>query len=114
MLAGEAADQAIDALDVLGAAEQSACRRGGFPQAFGRLGVLLEGHQIGVRCTLFSPDGRVIATTHEQVPAPLARDTTERLPLHGFLPGPRPETYAVGIYESGKLVALPPAPPAAR
>ena len=61
--------------------------------------------EIGVRCTLFSPDGRVIASTHEHVPAPLATETIQRLPLHGFLPGPRPETYAVGIYESGKLVA---------
>ncbi|HTV24337.1 MAG TPA: HAMP domain-containing sensor histidine kinase, partial [Polyangiaceae bacterium] len=61
--------------------------------------------EIGIRCTLFSPVGEVIASTHEQVPAPLASDTTERLPLHGFLPGPRPDTYAVGIYESGKLVA---------
>jgi signal transduction histidine kinase len=61
--------------------------------------------EIGISCTLFAPDGRVIASTHSDVPAPLASETTERLPLHGFLPGPRPDTYAVGIYESGKLVA---------
>jgi signal transduction histidine kinase len=61
--------------------------------------------EIGISCTLFAPDGRVIASTHQEVPTPLASETTERLPLHGFLPGPRPDTYAVGIYESGQLVA---------
>jgi two-component system, OmpR family, sensor kinase len=61
--------------------------------------------EIGISCTLFAPDGRVIASTHQEVPAPLASATMERLPLHGFLPGPRPDTYAVGIYESAKLVA---------
>jgi signal transduction histidine kinase len=61
--------------------------------------------EIGISCTLFAPDGRVIASTHHDVPAPLGRETIERLPLHGFLPGPRPDTYAVGIYEAGKLVA---------
>jgi signal transduction histidine kinase len=61
--------------------------------------------EIGILCTLFAPDGRVIASTHHEVPAPLPSDQLERLPLHGFLPGPRPDTYAVGIYESGKLVA---------
>jgi two-component system OmpR family sensor kinase len=61
--------------------------------------------EIGISCTLFAPDGRVIASTHQEVPPPLASETTERLPLHGFLPGPRPDTYAVGIYESGQLVA---------
>jgi two-component system OmpR family sensor kinase len=61
--------------------------------------------EIGIACTLFAPDGHVIASTHQDVPAPLASETTERLPRHGFLPGPRPDTYAVGIYESGQLVA---------
>jgi signal transduction histidine kinase len=61
--------------------------------------------EIGLLCTLFAPDGHVVASTHHVVPAPLPRDQLERLPLHGFLPGPRPDTYAVGIYESGKLVA---------
>jgi len=61
--------------------------------------------EIGVSCTLFAPDGHVIASTHQDVPAPLPSETLERLPLHGFLPGPRPDTYAVGIYESSQLVA---------
>jgi signal transduction histidine kinase len=61
--------------------------------------------EIGIRSTLYAPDGRVIASTHQDVPAPLPSDGMERLPLHGFLPGPRPDTYAVGIYEAGKLVA---------
>ena len=61
--------------------------------------------ELGIGVTLFQPDGTVIASTHEQTPAPLPRAQTEHLPLHGFLPGPRPETYAVGVYESGRLVA---------
>jgi two-component system OmpR family sensor kinase len=61
--------------------------------------------EIGISCTLFAPDGRVIASTHRDVPAPLASETAARLPLHGFLPGPRADSYAVGIYEAGKLVA---------
>jgi two-component system, OmpR family, sensor kinase len=61
--------------------------------------------EIGVRVTLFTQNGEVIASTHEQIPAPLLSDQTKRLPVHGFLPGPRPDTYAVGIFEHGKLVA---------
>lgn len=61
--------------------------------------------EIGISVTLFNPDGSVIASNHEQTPAPLLREQTAHLPLHGFLPGPRPNTYAVGIYEGGNLVA---------
>jgi two-component system, OmpR family, sensor kinase len=61
--------------------------------------------EIGVAVTLFKPSGDVIASTHRDVPGPLQREQIEHLPLHGFLPGPRPDTYAVGIYEAGKLVA---------
>jgi two-component system OmpR family sensor kinase len=61
--------------------------------------------EIGIGVTLFKPNGDVIASTHEQVPAPLLRQQTLGLPVHGFLPGPRPDTYAVGIFEHGKLVA---------
>jgi signal transduction histidine kinase len=61
--------------------------------------------EIGVHVSLFKPNGDVIASTHDQVPAPLLREQTARLPVHGFLPGPRPDTYAVGIFEHGKLVA---------
>jgi signal transduction histidine kinase len=61
--------------------------------------------EIGISVTLFTPQGNVIASTHAQVPAPLPRQQTEHLPLHGFMPGPRPDTYAVGIYEAGQLVA---------
>src|SRR5688572_17237544 len=42
--------------------------------------------ELGIAVTLFQPDGSVIATTHESVPAPLPSALTARLPLHGFLP----------------------------
>jgi signal transduction histidine kinase len=61
--------------------------------------------EIGIRVTLFNPEGGVIASTHDQVPAPLPIAQRTLLPVHGFLPGPRPDTYAVGIYEHGQLVA---------
>jgi two-component system OmpR family sensor kinase len=61
--------------------------------------------EIGVAVTLFTPKGEVIASTHAEVPAALPGEQIEHLPLHGFLPGQRPDTYAVGIYEGGKLVA---------
>src|SRR5262245_47818906 len=61
--------------------------------------------EIGIKVTLLSPSGEVIASTHEQRPAPLTDDVLRSLPVHGFIPGPRPDTYAVGIYEHGKLVA---------
>ena len=61
--------------------------------------------EIGIGVTLFAPDGSVIASTHERVPAPLPAALTRTLPVHGFIPGPRPDTYAVGIYEHGELVA---------
>ena len=43
------ADQAVDPLDVLGAAKKRPGRGGGFGQALGRPGVLLERNQVGVR-----------------------------------------------------------------
>jgi signal transduction histidine kinase len=61
--------------------------------------------EIGISVTLFNPDGSVLASNHEQTPAPLSSAQTAHLPVHGFLPGPRPNTYAVGIYEDSKLVA---------
>lgn len=61
--------------------------------------------EVGIACTLFTPTGEVIASTHTAVPGPLPGEQIEHLPLHGFLPGERPDTYAVGIYEAGKLVA---------
>jgi signal transduction histidine kinase len=61
--------------------------------------------EVGISVSLFTPDGGVIASTHANVPAPLPPDQIERLPRHGFLPGPRQDTYAVGIYEAGNLVA---------
>ena len=61
--------------------------------------------EIGIKVTLFDPDGRVIASTHPERPPPLAASVIDTLPVHGFIPGPTPDTYAVGIYEHGKLVA---------
>jgi signal transduction histidine kinase len=61
--------------------------------------------EIGVKVTLFDPSGTLIASTHEHPPAPLPADQISQLPVHGFVPGPRPDTYAVGIYEHGRLVA---------
>src|SRR5688500_11602307 len=46
--------------------------------------------EIGISVTLFNPDGSVLASNHEQTPAPLSSAQTVHLPLHGFLPGPRP------------------------
>jgi two-component system, OmpR family, sensor kinase len=61
--------------------------------------------EVGISVTLFSPRGEVIGSTHRETPGPLSAAQVERLPLHGFLPGPRPDTYAVGIHERGQLVA---------
>jgi signal transduction histidine kinase len=61
--------------------------------------------EIGVRVTLFQPDGTVIASTHDQPQPPLSAGLLATLPVHGFIPGPTPDTYGVGIYEHGKLVA---------
>ncbi len=61
--------------------------------------------ELGIAVTLFSPDGKILASNHEQPPAHLLSAEVARLPVRGFLPGPRPDTYAVGIHEGGKLVA---------
>lgn len=61
--------------------------------------------EMGLRVTLFAPDAGVLASTHERIPSPLRPEQLERLPVHGFLPGPWQDTYAVGIFEQGKLVA---------
>jgi signal transduction histidine kinase len=61
--------------------------------------------ELGLRVTLFSPRGDVLASNHERTPAPLLAAEAASLPVRGFLPGPRPDTLAVGIHESGVLVA---------
>jgi signal transduction histidine kinase len=61
--------------------------------------------ELGIHTTLFSPQGELIASNHAVVPAPLPGDQVARLPVRSFLPGPRPDTLAVGIHESGELVA---------
>lgn len=61
--------------------------------------------ELGIHTTLFSPRGELIASNHAVVPAPLPSDQVARLPVRSFLPGPRPDTLAVGIHESGELVA---------
>jgi two-component system OmpR family sensor kinase len=61
--------------------------------------------ELGIHVTLFSPDGQLLASNHAQIPAPLPQAQVVRLPVRGFLPGPRPDTLAVGIHESGDLVA---------
>ena len=61
--------------------------------------------ELGIHVTLFSPDGKLLASNHAQIPAALPSDQVTRLPVRSFLPGPRPDTLAVGIHESGELVA---------
>ncbi len=61
--------------------------------------------ELGIRVTLFSPEGQLLASTHEQPPAPLPRQVAASLPVRSFLPGPQRDTLAVGIHEAGKLVA---------
>ncbi|HWO12113.1 MAG TPA: HAMP domain-containing sensor histidine kinase [Polyangiaceae bacterium] len=61
--------------------------------------------EIGIKCTLFEPSGEVIASTHEHQPPALAPNVLRSLPVHGFIAVPGLDTYAVGIYEHGKLVA---------
>lgn len=61
--------------------------------------------ELGICVTLFSPKGDVLASNHERTPAPLLSTEAASLPVRGFLPGPRPDTLAVGIHESGELVA---------
>jgi signal transduction histidine kinase len=61
--------------------------------------------ELGIAVTLFSPDGKILATNHEHPPAHLLSSEVASLPVRGFVPGPRPDTLAVGIHEGGKLVA---------
>lgn len=61
--------------------------------------------ELGIAVTMFSPDGQVMASNHAVLPAPLSRAEAERLPTRDFLPGPRPNTFVVGIHEAGQLVA---------
>jgi two-component system, OmpR family, sensor kinase len=61
--------------------------------------------ELGLCVTLFSPEGDVLASNHARTPAPLPSREAASLPVRGFLPGPRPDTLAVGIHESGALVA---------
>jgi two-component system OmpR family sensor kinase len=61
--------------------------------------------ELGIRVTLFDPGGRVIASDHAVVPAPLPALEVSRLPVRSFLPGPSADTLAVGIHDAGKLVA---------
>lgn len=61
--------------------------------------------ELGIHVTLFSPDGQLLASNHAQVPAPLDRKVAASLPVRSFLPGPDPDTLAVGIHEGGELVA---------
>jgi two-component system OmpR family sensor kinase len=61
--------------------------------------------ELGIHVTLFSPEGKILATNHEHPPAHLLSSEVASLPVRGFLPGPRPDTYAVGIHEGGKLLA---------
>ena len=61
--------------------------------------------ELGIHVTLFNPEGEVLASNHERVPVPLLRGQAATLPVRGFLPGPEPDTLAVGIHESGALVA---------
>jgi len=61
--------------------------------------------ELGIHVTLFSPDGKLLASNHAQIPAPLPSARVAQLPVRSFLPGPRPDTLAVGIHESGELVA---------
>jgi two-component system OmpR family sensor kinase len=61
--------------------------------------------ELGIHLTLFSPEGTVLASNHAAVPGALPAGQAGRLPVRSFLPGPRPDTLAVGIHESGQLVA---------
>ena len=61
--------------------------------------------ELGISVSMFSPDGKLLASNHTEAPAPLAASVAQSLPVRGFLPGPRPDTLAVGIHEGGDLVA---------
>lgn len=61
--------------------------------------------ELGTRVTLYNPDGSIVGSTHAKPPAALPAATVASLPERGFLPGPDSNTLAVGIYETGKLVA---------
>jgi two-component system, OmpR family, sensor kinase len=61
--------------------------------------------ELGICVTMFSPNGAMLATNHPSVVAPLPATEVAHLPVRGFLPGPTPDTLAVGIHESGELVA---------
>jgi two-component system, OmpR family, sensor kinase len=61
--------------------------------------------ELGISVTMFSPEGEMLATNHAEVPPPLPPGSALRLPVRGFLPGPLPDTLAVGIHEGDALVA---------
>jgi signal transduction histidine kinase len=61
--------------------------------------------ELGISVTLFQPDGTIVASNHQHPPAHLLSAEVASLPVRGFLPGPRPDTLAVGIHDNGKLVA---------
>ncbi len=61
--------------------------------------------ELGIRATLFSPDGRVIGSNHDPVPAPIPVAAAAQLPERDIQPSDDPNRYVVGIHDQGKLVA---------
>lgn len=61
--------------------------------------------ELGISVTMFSPGGEMLATNHAEVPPPLPPASAAALPVRGFVPGPLPDTLAVGIHEGNELVA---------
>lgn len=60
--------------------------------------------ELGLRVTLFDPDGRVVASNHSPVPAAVDRARAAALPVRDVAPGDTSDTYLVGIHDEDRLV----------
>ncbi len=58
----------------------------------------------GLRLTLYTRDGELIATSHDVVPPPLPPARVRELDEHPVLPGPRPHTVVVRVRENAIVV----------
>lgn len=61
--------------------------------------------ELGLHATLFSPDGKVVASSHDPVPHPISKQQALQLPVRDVAPGEQPDTYLVGIHDGAALVA---------
>lgn len=61
--------------------------------------------ELGIRATLFEPNGRVVASNHDPVPEPIPEAEARALPVREVSPSREPHRYVVGIRDGEELVA---------